>query len=405
MGRPALVAGAFSLCLLAAVLWRSTATAAVPTVESTSIWTDRVHRGDLLRQVPVQGALVPEHVQWLSATSAARVARIVMRPGAQVDPDTTVLVLENAELELAALESERQASSAASALIQLDVRTHSDEKLQESSLAALRADLRDAERRATAADRLASQGLMGEIDHADAVGKAKGLAERVAAEESRRQLLDMGRSRQIVAQQAEVERLQEIARFRHRQLASLEVHAGIHGIVQEVPLENGQWVAIGTVMAKIAEPDHLKADVKVAETNARDVRRGQAVRFEMPSGNFRGRITRVDPSVVAGSVRLEVALEGDLPSGARADQAVSGYVEIEKLENVLYVARPAGAQDGSSVGVFRLDPERVHASRTTARLGRGSARDVEVVGGLAAGDEIVVSDTSSWETSDRIRLK
>ncbi len=381
------------------------ATAATPSVERSAVWTERVRRGDLMRQVPVQGTLVPEHVQWLSAVSAARVARIAVRPGAAVEADTVVLVLENAELELAALEAERQAATAQSALIQLDVRTHAEQKLQEASLVGLRSDLRAAEGRATAADRLAPEGLMNELDHRDALNKVKGLADRADAEEGRATVLTAGRGRQISAQRAEIQRLQDIAKFRRRQLAALEVRAGIHGIVQDIPLENGQWVAIGTVLAKIAEPDRLKAEVRVAEGSARDVHRGLPVRFEAPSGNYRGHIERVDPAVVGGNVRVEVTLDASLPVGARADQAVSGFVEIEKLNNVLFVARPAGVQDETTTALFRLDANHVDASRVTARLGRGSAREVEIAAGLAEGDEIVVSDISAWETSERIRLK
>jgi HlyD family secretion protein len=353
----------------------------------------------------VQGTLVPERVQWLSAVSAARVAKIVVRPGAQVETDTVVVVLENAELELAALEAEHQAASAESALIQLDVKTSAEQKLQESNLAGLRADLRDAERHAASADRLAPEGLMSGIEQGDARNKAKGIGERVETEEARRHILDTGRGRQLAAQRAEVERLHEIAKFRRVQLAALQVRAGIRGIVQDIPLESGQWVAIGTVLAKVAEPDHLKADVKVAEGNAKDVRKGLRVRFETPTGSFHGHVERVDPAVVGGNVRLEVLLDDALPSGARADQSVTGFVEIEKLDNVLFVARPAGAQDGSTIGVFRLERDGIHASRLTARLGRGSAREIELIGGLAEGDEIVVSDTSTWETADHVTLK
>lgn len=395
---------ALAVTALVGTLWRSSA-AAAPSVARSGVWTERVHRGELLRQVPVQGTLVPEHVQWLSAVSAARVARIAVRPGAQVEADTVVVVLENAELELAALEAERQAASAESALIQLDVRTHAEQKLQEAGLVGLRADLGDAERHAQTADRLAPEGLMSGVEHRDAQSRAKGLALRVESEESRRQVLEAGRGRQLAAQRAEVERLREIAKFRHRQLAALEVRAGIRGVVQDIPLENGQWVAIGTVLAKVAEPSRLKAEVKVAEGSAKDVHKGLGVRFESPSGNLRGHIERVDPTVVAGNVRLEVTLDDALPSGARADQSVSGYVEIEKLDNVLFVARPAGAQDGATLGLFRLEADGIHASRLTARLGRGSAREVEIAGGLAEGDEIVVSDTSTWEASNRIKLK
>ena len=202
-----------------------------------------------------------------------------------------------------------------------------------------------------------------------------------------------------------MERLREIAKFRRSQLAALEVRAGIRGIVQDIPLENGQWVALGTVLAKVAEPERLKAEVKVAEGSVKDVHRGLGVRFEAAGGDFRGKVERVDPAVVAGAVRVVVTLDEPLPNGARADQTVSAYVEIEKLESVLFVARPAGVQDGTAAGIFRLDADHVHASRVTARLGRGSAREVEVLGGLQEGDEIVVSDISTWDGTARIRLK
>jgi HlyD family secretion protein len=389
---------------LATALWRSSG-AAAPTVARSTVWTERVHRGDLLRQVPVHGTLVPERVQWLSAVAAARVARILVRPGTPVEADTVLMVLENAELELAALEAERQAASAESARIQLDVKTHGEQALQESALVALRAEMRDAERHALAADRLAPEGLMGGIEHADARSRASAMTDRVAKEEARKLALEGGRERALSAQRTEVERLREISAFRRRQLAALQIRAGVRGIVQDIPLENGQWVAIGTVLAKVAEPERLKAEVKVAEGSARDVHKGLAVRFESVAGDFRGVVERVDPAVVAGNVRLVITLDDALPSGVRADQSVMGFVEIEKLVDVLFVARPAGAQDGATLGLFRLDPDRLHASRLTARLGRGSAREIEITGGLTEGDEIVVSDTSTWETSDRVTLK
>lgn len=395
---------AVALLGLGATAWRSTAPA-LPSIDKSTVWTERVRRGDLVRQVPVQGTLVPERVQWLSAVTAARVAHIELRPGAVVEADSVVMVLENAELELAALVAEQQAASAETALVQLDVRTLADQKLQEGVVAGARMDARDADAHAMAADRLAPQGLLGAIDHDAAQNRAKGLNERLLTEDARRAVLETGRGRQLTAQRAEVERLREIAKFRKKQLADLVIRAGVKGVVQDVPLENGQWVAIGALLAKVAEPDHLKADVRVAEGNAREVLKGQAVRFEAPAGSFRGRIARVDPAVVAGNVRLEVALDEPLPAGARADQAVTGYVEIETLHDALFVPRPAAAQDGAPAGVFVLDADRSTATRRTARLGRGSARDVEILGGLAEGDEIVVSDTSSWEASERVRLK
>ncbi len=379
--------------------------AVAPLVDRASVWTSRVERGDLVREVPTQGTLVPEHVQWLSAVSAARVARIVVRPGAVVDPDTVVVELENADLELARLEAEHQAANAETALIQLDVTTTVNEKQQDATLAGLRADLRDAERHASAAERLAPQGLMSDLDHDDAMNRADGLAARLTSETSRAEAIVSGRGRQLAAQRAEIARLREIAQFRRCQIGALQVRAGIRGVVQEIPLENGQWVAVGTLLAKVAEPDRLKAEVKVAEGNARELHRGLRVRFEAPSGSFVGRIDRVDPAVVGGSVKLTVPLEGPLPPGARADQTETGFVEIDTLHDVLFLDRPAGARDGGAVPLFRLDPDGARAHRTTVALGRGSGRRVEVESGLSAGDTVIVSDTSTWEATDAIRFK
>ena len=398
--------GSSLLILSAWTLWRSSASAA-PVAERSSAWIEKVGRGDLVREVALQGTLVPEHVQWLSATSAARVAHRDVKPGQAVDADTVVVTLENPELELAALEADRAAASAESMLIQLDVRAAGEAKAARSAVVGLQADLRDAKLHAEVAERLSGEKLMGANDHQDAINKERGLSERVATEDERRQLLESGRARQITAQRADVEHLHAIAAFRRQQLAALQVRAGIRGVVQDMPLENGQWVAIGTLLAKVAEPEKLKADVRVAEGNARDVHKGLEVRFEGggASAPFRGTIERVDPSVVAGSVRLEVLFTDPLPAGARADQTVTGYVEIEKMSHVLHVARPSGVQEGSTAGIFRLEPDGAHADRVPVHFGRGSAREMEVLGGLSEGDQIVVSDTTTWETAGRIHLK
>jgi multidrug resistance efflux pump len=377
---------------------------AAPAVERGKTWTERVKRGDLLRQAPVQGALVPEQVQWLSATTAARVARIAVRPGALVEADTVVVVLENTDLELAALEAQRQAASAESRLIELDVRGDVDETLQAASMAGLRVDLGDADRHAATANRLAPEGLMGENERADALARAAGLAERYGQEEARAHVLASGRSRQIASQRAEIARMREIAAFRQKQVEGLEVRAGVRGVVQDIPLENGQWVAIGTVLGKISEPGRLKAELKVAEIYARDLTKGMEVHFDNAGGACSGHVSRVDPAVVGGAVKVEVKLDA-IPPAARADQRVTGWVEIEKLSNVLHVARPSGASDGARLDVFRLEPDRTHAARVSVQLGRGSPRDIEVASGLEAGDEIVVSDISAWESSTRVRLK
>ncbi|GAC1352987.1 MAG: HlyD family efflux transporter periplasmic adaptor subunit [Polyangiales bacterium] len=403
----AIATGTIVSLLVLMLMWRLRPSAAStsPKVDRTGVWIERVKRGALVRQVSVQGTLVPEHVQWLSATTAARVAHIALRAGALVQADTVVMVLENADLELAALEADRQAAAAEGALIALDVKTSAEQMLQEANVALLHADKASADQHASSADALAKDGLMGEVDRLDATAKLAGIDQRLKPEETRLKILQRGRREQLAAQRAEVTRLRDIAAFRHKQLNALTIRAGVGGVVQDVPLENGQWVAIGTLLAKVAEPDHLKADLKVAEANAKDLHQGLALQLEVPGGVAMGHIERVDPSVVGGSVRLSAVFDQALPAGARVDQSVTGYVEIEKLDDVLFVARPAGAAENTTLGLFRLEADQVHATRVTVQCGRGSARDIEVVAGLVAGDQVIVSDVSTWEASTRVQLK
>lgn len=372
-------------------------------VERAGVWTDRVQRGDLVRQVLAQGTLVPEEVRWLSAESAARVKRISVRPGEAVKAETVVLVLENSELELAALEAERAAATANSLLIQLDVRTDIERRAHSTQLLALQKDLKRAARDEGLAERLLPSGLVSAQEAGATRDSAESLRAQVESERELEQALKRGRRRQLAAQRSEGQRLQEIAAFRQKQLAALEVRAGIAGIVQEIPLESGQWVAIGTTLAKVAKPEKLKAEVRVSQQDAGSVHRGMGVRFESPAGEFRGRVERVDPAVVSGSVRIEVTLDGRLPAGARVDQSVTAQIEIETLRDVLYVARPSGVQESSSAPLYRMQDADT-ADRVTARLGRASNKHIEVQGGLEEGDEVIISDTSSWESANHVVL-
>lgn len=390
------------MLVIAALYSPRAATASVP---RSSIWTETVRKGAFLRQVPVRGALVSERVQWLSATSEARVAKIAVRPGAAVRADTVIIVLENAELELASLEAERHAASAESALLELEVNADAELGLREAQLARLRTDADEARRRATAAGELSSAGLMSELDHQSARSKARGVSDQLAQEETLRTLLESGRGRQLVARRSEVKRLRAIADFHRQQLAALQVRAGLDGVVQDISLEVGMWVPRGTVLARIAEPGRLKAKAKVAEGDAREIEPGLRVRFEGNTGELLGRVQRIDPSVNGGEVELDVTLEGAPPPGARPDQAVTGQIEIEQLENVTFVARPAGARERSTASVFRLGSDRRSLERRRVEFGRGSSTQLEVRAGLAPGDEVVVSDTSTWHASNRLELE
>lgn len=398
-----LAAGVCAVFALTVVLWRKPA-AAAQAVERRGVWTERVTRGDLVRQVPVQGALVPEHVQWLSAQTAARVAKILVRPGETVEPDTVVLVLENTDLELAAITADQQAATATSRLVELDVRLGADETQQTAIVAQTKADLRDADRHAENANRLAPQGLLSENERRDASERVTAINERLVGESARQVLLTGGRARQRAAQVAEITAIKDIASFRKKQLEALSIRAGVHGVVQDIPLENGQWVAIGTLLAKIAEPGKLKAELKVSESYVKDLSLGLAVAFEAPGPVTRGKITRIDPAVVAGTVKVQVHLDA-VPPGARVDERVAGFVEIERLPNVLRVPRPAGASDAMTTGVYRVEPDGTYANRVDVMFGRSSLREIEVTSGLVEGDLVVVSDVSGWNGAARVRLQ
>lgn len=375
-----------------------------PVLERRAVWTDRVRRGELVRTAPVQGTLVPDHVEWRSAVSAGQVARVLVRPGAAVEPDTVLLVLDNPDLELAALEAEKQAAAAESALVSVDVRTDAEARAAGLALGAASADLDDARRKARVAERLAPEGLVAGNDREDALAREAATIARAKDEKVRFESLASGRARQLAAQRAELARLREIARFARRRALALEIRAGVRGVVQELPVESGQWVPVGAVLAKIAEPGRLKADLRVAEADARDVHRGLPVRFE-GMGELRGVVERVDPAVAKGAVRLEVTLLGPLPAGARADQTVSGVVEIDRVPGALFVARPTGAQERAAAAVYRIAPDGASASRVIARFGRTGAREIEIEGGLAEGDEIVTSDVPGAESAPTIRLR
>lgn len=390
--------------VLAAVALRSPSAGAA-SVPRASIWTETVRKGSFLRQVSVRGTLVSERVQWLSATSEARVAKIAVRPGAVVKADTVIIVLENAELELASLEAERQAASAESTLLELDVTTAAEMGLREVQVALLRTDADEARRRATAAGELASAGLMPELDHQSARSKAAGVSDQLSREDTLRTVLQRGRGKQLAARRAEVSRLRAIADFHRQQRAALQVRAGLDGVVQDIALEAGMWVPRGTVLARVAEPGRLKAKAKVAEGDAREIQPGLRVRIEGNMGELLGRVQRIDPAVSGGEVELDVTLEGQPAPGARPDQAVTGQIEIERLENVTFVARPTGARERSSGSVFRLGPNRRYAERRGVRFGQASSIQIEVLAGLSPGDEIVVSDTSAWPASDRMALE
>jgi RND family efflux transporter MFP subunit len=379
--------------------------AAAPEVERAAVYIDRVQRGPMLCAVEGQGTLVPEDIRWVSATAAGRVERILVRPGTAVQPDTVLLELGNPDLELQALEADRQVAGAAASLANLRANLQRDRLGQESVVAGTGSELGEARRRAAADADLARRGFLSALEMAQSRDKAAALADKLAFEQKRLGAQAEGIRAQLAAQTAEIERLRALAAFRHKEVDALHVRAGIAGVLQELPLQVGQSVQAGALLAKVADPRRLKAEVRIPETLAKDVRLGLPAVIDTRNGTVPGKVSRIDPAVQSGTVRVDVAFTAPLPSGARPDLSVEGTIELERLADVVFVARPAAALPGQKTTLFKLDPAGDGASRVPVELGKASIKTIEVVRGLVPGDRVIVSDMEQWDHVDRVRLR
>jgi HlyD family secretion protein len=382
---------------------------ALPAVERASLHVGTVERGALLRQVRGSGSLVPEEIRFVQAEFDGRVERILVPAGAAVAPDTVVLELSNPELEQAAFDAEWQLVGAEAQLDRLRAQLASDRLAQRSALAALDTDCSQAELDARASERLAEERLVSTVELERSRARAAGLRERRELERQRLEATERSSAAQLAAQQAEVERARALLARKRQQVAALRVRAGVAGVLQqtgdETPLEIGQRVAPSATLAKIVEPTRLKAVLKVAETQAQELQLGQAAEIDTRSGIVPGRLVRIDTAARNGTVTVEVQLAGPLPKGVRPDSSVDGVIELERLDSVLYVGRPVHAQSGATVGLFRLTSQGDVAERVDVQLGRSSVSLIEVVAGLDTGDQVILSDMTSWVDHERIRLR
>lgn len=378
---------------------------APPTVERATVLVDSVRWGTMVREVRAPGTLVPEQIRLVSALTAGRVERLLVRAGAPVAADQPLLELSNPDVQLQALDASRQLTAAEAAEVNLRTSLATARLTQAGVVATVRTQSLEARRSADLYDTLAKQRLAAPNERLRAGDQARELDERLGLERQRLALLDASLDRQLALQRAEVDRMRAIARFHADRVASMVVRPGGGGVLQELPLELGQWVTPGQVLAKVAEPGRLKAELRVPETQAKDVAAGQGVQVDTRNGVVAGHVTRVDPAVQAGTVLVEVALDGALPAGARPDLSVDGTIEIERLPGVLHVGRPAYGQEGSTVSLFRLLADGDVAERVSVRLGRSSVSAVEVLSGLRRGDRVVISDMSQWEAAERVRLR
>jgi HlyD family secretion protein len=399
------IAGLLVVGLVSVVLARLKP--AAPTVERATVWVDTVKRGAMLRQVRGLGTLVPvdEARRWVPAATQGRVERIVLRPGATVTPETVVLVLDDPQARQLLDEAEQQLLGTQADLASLDARLQTERLNQRSAAATVEADYEQARLEKEVNEDLAKDGLVSNLILKQSTVKADSLATRNRLEQDRVKVAEDNIRAQLKAQQARIDQLQSLVALRRDNVNRLQVRAGMNGVLEQVPVEVGQQVAPGTNLARVADPTRLKAELRIAETQARDLTIGQVAQVDTRNGIIPGKVTRIDPAAQNGTVTVDVELTGELPRGARPDLSVDGTVELERLDNVLYVGRPAFGQEQSTVGLFRLDPATGEASRTQVQLGRSSVNTIEVMNGLAEGDSVVLSDMSAWDQFDRIRLR
>jgi HlyD family secretion protein len=377
---------------------------AAPSVEKGTVWVDTVKRGPMLRQVRGTGTLVPEEIRWIPATTEGRVERIVVLPGKVVEPDTVLLELSNPELQVAAQDAASELAAAVAESTNLKAQLDSQLLNQKASAATVLADSRQATMQAEADEILAKDGLVADITMKISKLRAEELKGRAEMEEQRVEMSTHSAEAQLAVQKARVDRARAAWQLRKNQVDALKVRAGVQGVLQQIPVAAGQRVSPGTNLARVAEPGRLKAEVRVAETQARDIVIGQVASIDTRNGIIPGKVSRIDPAVQNGTVTVDVALEGTLPRGARPDLSVDGTIELERLTNVLFVGRPAFGGEQSTLGLFRLEPGGAGARRVQVKVGRSSVNTVEILEGLNEGDQVILSDMSAWDAFDRVRL-
>ena len=378
---------------------------AAPKVDRDTIYLDTVQRGPMVRQVRGTGTLVPEQIRWIPATTDGTVERIVIRPGALVAGDTLLLELSDPELEQSALEARLNLEAAEARYSNRQVEVERELLNQRATLATTEAQLKTARLQADADGQLFSQGLVASLQLQQSRSAEQEYETRYALGRERLQMATDTVEAQLAVEQAEVDRLRTLYELRLQQVADLHVRAGMPGVLQQVPLEEGQRIVTGTNLARVGDPAVLKAELRIAETQAKDIQIGQTAAIDTRNGVIPGHVTRIDPAVENGTVTVDIALDGALPRGARPDLTVDGTIELERMDDVLFVGRPVFGQEESVVSLFRVEADAIHASRTRVSLGRASVNTIEVLDGLQPGDRVVLSDMSTWDQFDRVRIE
>ena len=397
--------GALAIVVPAVTIALSKMKIAAPVVEWGSVWPGTVKRGPMVRNVRGLGTLVAEDILWIPATTDGRIQKINMRPGRPVDADTVILTLTNPELELQALEAEYQVKAAEARLRDLKVQLASQTLTQRSDVSQVESMFTQAKLTLDRDEAMFKEKLLVELTYRLSLDRYQQLEKRLAIERERLKIRDESVEAQLAVQSADIDRLRALAKLRQNQLAALQVRAGTPGVLQDLPVQEGQKVAAGTILAKVAQPTRLKAEVKVAETQIKEVAIGQFAAIDTRNGIIPGRVSRIEPAAKEGTVLVEVRLEGALPPGARPDLSVEGTIELEMLNDVVFVERPAFGQPDSTVSMFLVDKDEKEANRVQVRLGRTAVSFIEVKEGLRVGDKVILSDMSAWDAHNRVQLR
>jgi len=376
---------------------------AAPSVERATVWVDTVKRGPMVRQVRGSGTLVPEEIRWIPATTQGRVERIILRPGAQVTVGTVILELSNPELQQSVKEAQLAYQSAQAAYQNRKAELESQLLSQQSTVASIEANYKKAALTLEANEKLVKDGLISEINLKQSQSDAKELENRLAIEKRRLEMTQLGIKSQTAPQEADVNQRRAAYDLRLKQLDDLKVKSSMDGVLQLVPVEVGASVQPGANLARVANPHNLKAELRIAETQTKDITIGLPAEVDTRNGVVKGRVSRMDPASANGTVGVDVILEGPLPAGARPDLSVDGTIRLELLENVIHVGRPAFGQENSTVGLFKVGADG-EAVRVNVKLGRSSVSTIEIIEGLQPGDQVILSDMSSYDEYQRIKL-
>jgi len=407
MRRQSIAAGVGVLVLAGLGLFVTRLKPASPTVDRATVWTDTVKRGPLLRQVRGPGTLVPreDRIRLIPAETEATVVRIRVLPGAKVEPDTLLMDLVDPTVQQELLDAQLQLKAAQADLTNIRAKLQSDLMTQKAAAATVGADYSQAKLQAQTDKSLYDLGVISGLTYSASKGKADELTTRDGLEKQRLTLNEKAIETQIAVQETKVQQAQALLALKQKQQDALSVRAGISGVLVDLPHQVGEHVAPGTTLAKVVQPDQLKASLKIAETQARDIQIGQPSEIDTHNGVIPGKVMRIDPAVVNGTVTVDVELAGTLPQGARPDLSVDGTIDLERMTDVLYVGRPAFGNENSTISLFKLGADGKTAVRVPVKVGRASVNSIQVLEGLQDGDTVILSDMSRWDNTDKIRLE